>query len=447
MNRFHFIAAIAAASCMILPTAHARMMQESTGAPTQQPPQAQPQEAQPQVDPAKTPEMVGKAKAVAMEVAKAYREAANLSDEILVRTTAPGGTGQDQELSISLGEGTDARLGLGRLRIMCIDQKVYVVNDLITDKYVEMPMNVDLVTTIRAQRGQGFPIPHFGLRRAESIDQVENALTTIAGHGLITGYREVTDDKTGKKLDEILASGPNGNLSIRCAQDTRFLQSMHLVFMPPGGTEPFKADFTFTPTVHDELPEPIAFDPAGREAVGTPAELSRPSLQIGNEFPDLAVTDITGGTHSLADFDEDLEVVIFFTIELIDLETLLDTMQQYSVWVKEEGLSVKIVAVSMMEKNAGEQLKKELGSLWSVGQYSYPVIMDQDDEIAIKYSLMGLPCIMLVDKDGKVGEQFIMILTETTDLKSATRTLLGLEEPEEEAAGAEDDETTDEGGG
>lgn len=437
------VGALATAVAVTTMLGHA-LGQEKVAEPAQQNTSSSQKDPQQPVNPDQTPEAIEKAKAIAMESAKAYHEVVNLKDDILVRTTDPTGSGQDQTLTISLGEGTNARLVLGRMKTLAIDGTVYIINGLIPDKYAELPMRIDLVNTIQANQGPGFPIPHFALRRAASAEQAEIAMTIVVGRGRFTGYREVTDDQTGEKLDEILATGPRGDLRVRLDRNTHFIKSMHLLWQPPEGGGAFKADFTFKPVVHDQLPEPIAFDPGDRVAVPDLAQLTRVSLEQGDPLPAFSATDIEGKTHDFAKFDQDAEMIVFFSIGLVNVETLLDTVQNYVNWVHDEGLSVKVLAVSILENNPGEQLKKELAAMWANSEYTYPVIMDVNDEIAITYPLMARPCIMFVDKERKVNEQYFMIMVETDELKEATRRLLDIAGPEGKETGTADE--SDKGG-
>jgi len=359
------------------------------------------------VDKAHSPEAIAKAYEILDEVASVYRDLENTVEEVTAITSDPYGNGQVQKMTITFGTGTDAKLVIGRRAYTAAGESAYVEYKLVPDKYIKWPLDTDLVVTMKKHGSSRFGLPHFELKRAKSRKEIVSALTSMMQNGRIAGYQTVLDKKTDETLHEILISGPKANLYVRIDPVTYMIRLMRMV-MPLGpDAGEMTADIVFKTTQYKELPYPITFVPGDREVVDNPADLVQVPLEKGDTVQDLDLPGLTGEMITVVPFDTDFEVLILWNTASFSGELVMDAAQEMNEWVQESGLPVRVIAVSVLESETGDALKRSVESYWASGEYTYPTLLDADDKAAIAYPMLGLPTILLIDHDKVIRQVFV----------------------------------------
>ncbi|MBZ2174762.1 TlpA family protein disulfide reductase [Schnuerera sp. xch1] len=117
-----------------------------------------------------------------------------------------------------------------------------------------------------------------------------------------------------------------------------------------------------------------------------------PDIAIGEEAPDFTLLNLDGEEVSLSDYRGKYVLVNFWytgcqycDMEMPDLQRLYD-----------ENDDLMVLAVNVMEeKSIVEDYIKE-------GKYSFPVVFDEEGEIAGTYLVSGFPTSYFVDKEGNL---------------------------------------------
>ncbi len=351
-------------------------------------------------------------------VARAYREAPALTDEI--RITTRGRRGESSDTSqVALGPGSEAQVVLEGFEMTALGGHFIVEHVDQPLKYFQQPLDGNLHRSFAALAGgKGLPVPHLELRYGTTLDDYVQAFGLARARDLsITGVETV--DRDGTRFERLELHGPDVTVIALIDPKTRFIRSVHLT--APGSV----ITATLTPRRHDRLPDPIEVTTAGRRRVDSIQQLV--SVGVGDEAPDFTLETLDGAQVSLVDHRGSVVVLDFWATWCRPCQMGLPKLQDFANWAKQEGLPVVVLPVDMGEKQPTREAKKALvAGYWKSQGFTMPTLMDYESTAARAFKVGSIPHTVVVGPKGKVVEVQIGYNPNAVDhLKQITRRALG----------------------
>lgn len=375
----------------------------------------------------RTPDAVKKASARFDEVAKTYREAPTLTDEIDVAVTTPMGP-QSEKVNLAFGKGSDMRLNVTGMKVISLDGQLYVVIDEIaTDKYVGVPLkNGNMMETLESvAEGFSLPIPHMGFRYGKSP---ADAMETMAAGSLenirIAGIRDVADGD-----QEILFQGDNGVGVLLVDGATSTIETYTVEFQPMGAPPglTIALEFDFDTKIADELAEPITFDPGDRKKVASLEQMMQ-KLMEGDKAPTFTLKTSTGQEVSLESLEGKVVVLDMWATWCGPCRKGLPLVNDFARWAEENKLPVAVFGLNVWEDQERDAAKRleQAGDFWKEQKFSFPTLFDLDDSVAGAYGPTGIPTTFIIDQKGRIAKVHTGYDPEMVEtLKKEVQALLG----------------------
>jgi peroxiredoxin len=174
-----------------------------------------------------------------------------------------------------------------------------------------------------------------------------------------------------------------------------------------GSPPPRRARVTMTTRLHDvRVGEPIEGDafvfkprPSDRlvDALQDPLEQDRSEQQamVGGPAPDIAGTTLDGATFRLAELKGRVVMLVFWDTWCSSSVDAAAAGQELS---ERHGQSLAVVGVNQDQPEAAERVHKLLRDK----RISPCQIKDEENAVARAYAVPGVPCTVLIDRDGEV---------------------------------------------
>ncbi|AKS38741.1 thiol-disulfide oxidoreductase [Anoxybacillus gonensis] len=132
--------------------------------------------------------------------------------------------------------------------------------------------------------------------------------------------------------------------------------------------------------------------------------VEKKAIQVGDSAPDFVLTDLNGNKIQLSDYRGKGVFLNFWGTWCKPCEKEMPYINsQYNVY-KNEG--VEVIAV-----NVGEA-KVTVQTFVDRFQLTFPVVIDQQDQVMNAYDINPLPTTFLIDKDGKIVDIITGTMTE-----------------------------------
>lgn len=319
------------------------------------------------------------AAAVLEDVARAYRSAPVLSDEIIITRTATGQT-TTQTINLVLGPGTDARLHVRGHELVASGPDVFIARDGVGDKYfrTELQGNIE-ATLIRTPGGFGRqPIPHLDLRYGEG-DPLDAFNLGMPLRLAVSGYRRGECD--GVSVHEISLDSPAAEGTVVIDAQSNLVRAMSMRIAPrrQRATSPTVVEMRFNPRISEELDEPITLATEGRRLVERVDELARFE---GESVADSILMTPEGESIRLGDKRGSVIVLYFWTTRCEPCKRGLARMDEVCRWGLATGGNVACYGVLCRSPGTSEQLRTIASERWSESSYIFPVLIDPDDLLA-----------------------------------------------------------------
>lgn len=319
------------------------------------------------------------AAAVLQDVARAYRSAPVLRDEIVIIRTATGRT-TTQVINLVLGPGTDARLHVRGHELVASGPDVFIARDGVGDKYfrTELQGNID-ATLIRTPGGFGRqPIPHLDLRYGndEPLDAFNLGMPLRLA---VSGYRLAEHD--GVSVHEISLDSPAAEGTVVIDAQSSLVRSLSMRIAPrhQRATSPTVMEMRLNPRISEALDEPIMFAIEDRRRVERVDELARFE---GESVADSILLTPEGESIRLSDKRGSVIVLYFWTTHCEPCKRGLARMDEVCRWGLATGGNVACYGVLCRSPGTSEQLRTIAAERWTESSHIFPVLIDPDDLLA-----------------------------------------------------------------
>ena len=109
---------------------------------------------------------------------------------------------------------------------------------------------------------------------------------------------------------------------------------------------------------------------------------------------DFTLTDLSGNDISLSGFHDKSFILFFWTTWCPHCRRVLSNFKDEYENLKNEG--IELLAIDVNES------KERVESFVSKNSIIYPVLLDLDGEVSKKYSVLGVPTVILINKEGGI---------------------------------------------
>ena len=325
-----------------------------------------------------------------------------LEETTIIRS--PQFQGQDQKVQLMATKSGDAKVIMPGITLTRLKDQVYVELDG-KNKYAQITQSGTAVKAISEVMGGKLPLPTLILMGGESSDAA--AAMTLGQNPNIkpAGFRAGTDGNP----DQILLIDPQGTEAVAFVDSkTGLLTSINMSLtnpqFPPGVRLPM--DITFKRSVYDsDLPTPISFTAEGRKMVATVDSLDQP-FDVGDPAPDFTLQKMDGGKITLADLKGKVVVLDFWATWCKPCMMALPLLDKFAQWATQSGKPIAVYGVNVMEqvdKNLAGAREKLVGEFWQSKAFSFPTLIDSDEQVGKDYKLSGIPFTVVITPEGKIA--------------------------------------------
>jgi peroxiredoxin len=115
--------------------------------------------------------------------------------------------------------------------------------------------------------------------------------------------------------------------------------------------------------------------------------------------PDFTLNDISGKPVKLSQFRGKVVILNFWSIWCGPCLAEMPSLNKLYLEFKDKGLIVLSIAEDPAVKPVRSYIKEK--------SIAFPILMDKDRKVYLKYSLFGIPVTFLIDKKGVIAEKLI----------------------------------------
>ena len=340
---------------------------------------------------------VAKANALLAEIAKAYRDAPTLTDEMTL-TIGVMDNVTTETFAVALGKGSDARLAIPGATFLAADGQLTLVADEPADKALRLPLKGDLMATLRESLPNfSLPVTILDLRAGRPL--TSEALGMLAlRNPRIAGLREA-DGRV-----QLLVLGENGASGVSVDPATHHLVETHVLFTPPDAPPGMAMELTLAhkTAVAESLGSPLSVF-LGERKIVTSVEDFMPSIRMiepGAAVPTWTMRSLDGTTVSLADLRGSVVVLDFWASYCAPCKRAMPYVDEFAKWAAQSGKPIKVFAVNTLESGDAAARVESATAWWRQERFSMPCLMDIDDGVARSMGIAVMPTTLIIGPDG-----------------------------------------------
>ncbi len=331
-------------------------------------------------------------------VARAYREAPALTDEIQLQLTSQRGSMEDTA-AVALGPGTEAELQIDGYIMSAAGGQFTIQRADNPGKYYQRGLGDNIVGAYKAiSNGMVIPAPQVVMRYAEPGSQVTRDAFGLSRATNLSPTAVNRTQRDGHTYDEIDFTADGGvTVKARVDAHTRFIDRIEV--KSPAMT----LTATMKPRKLDRLPRSLEVDVAGMRRVQSIAQLNQ--LIKGDMAPDFTLPTLDGETVTLSDQKGAIVVLDFWATWCGPCKMGLPKLQELQKWADEVNLPLRVLPIDMGERKPTNDEKHRLVSTFWKGQgFTMPTLMDYDNKVARAYRVGPIPHTVVVGPDGLIHD-------------------------------------------
>ncbi len=345
-----------------------------------------------------------KAQSIFNQSVSAYQAAKAIRDETEVKSISTyAGRADEQSFKVPMLLTQDAMwIKLNKGKFTVIDNTIYGEHQDHPKRFYAQDFEGDITTDLFVDIL--YLIPFVNIPMTYSDDPLaELFLATI--NPTIAGYRQITEPKTNRKLDEILikSADDGADINLRFNPQTHLITRFQTTLRDPNMNEMDGTEIivTFHPEILTEIPyDEFIVKTDNRREVEEITSLYAPDNiddLAGQPAPPFNLPDITGQTVNSDTLIGNIVVLGFWKIEHEGLLPILPALNDLATWRDTEGKPVKIYAV-----NAGDDLDI-LRTNWNEQNFRFNLLIDQDMSVTRDTYKLGLfPTIIIISTNGEI---------------------------------------------
>lgn len=127
-----------------------------------------------------------------------------------------------------------------------------------------------------------------------------------------------------------------------------------------------------------------------------------PGIAIGEKAPDFELETLTGDTVKLSDYRGKKVMLNFWATWCPPCKEEMPDMEQL---YQENGEEVVILAVNIDPQLNVQKFVSEMG-------ITFPVLLDEKDEVNTKYQVLTIPTTYFIDKQGIIRNKYLSAMTK-----------------------------------
>ena len=311
---------------------------------------------------------------------------------------AYGWRGDEAFVALSLPDGRKV------LEVVAVDEHLYVGQMHIPNAYVDAPYDGDLLAGMEAigaaQVGLTAP-PPLAAAMTGRVDQfVESLRFGILGPLEIADMKRITLDSG--QVFEVECNADKGTVVVTIDSNSRHLLSFSAAVGDPG--HQVLAAGTFTELDASEVTAGLVFNPADRRAVDDFATLEASAYPLGQPAPDSTLTELSGGSVSLASVRGSVVVLDFWATWCVPCWNALPEIEALAEWAATSDAPVVVYSVSTLENTSGlDEQAAAVRRFLDDRELSVPTLLDDDDSFFAAMHMPGLPSTVLIAPDGTLA--------------------------------------------
>lgn len=339
------------------------------------------------------------------EAVRSYRNLKAVRDEVVIRQVRRvQGNQQEQESTVPiLATRESVRFTLADTVYTAVDGTLYGERDEYRQFYFAYDYDGDITLGLFSNIVPVFGIPYFPLLYGSESPLMELSIFTI--DPTIAGYREYSLPGSDEIIAEIQidSAGEGAPLILRIDKTTKLVTRLETVLRDPmmDPEDGVTITVTLSPELLDEVPlDAFLVETDDRKAVDELGKLfTGPDTTdlIGEPAPRFTLPGPDGEQVRLQDLLGHVIVIVFWSIPSEGLLPVLDGVREAAQWADEQGILVKILAVSHGDP------PDEAKEYWVEKEYTMSLLLDQMGTVGSSdYRIPTLPTIVIISADGHI---------------------------------------------